>query len=318
MSCDEAKLRLGGLLGGGHCMARVPFVLLFVLLIFSAAHASEPWTGKWTVTWPGGGALIELKQTGPDVSGTYQNSLDSIEALATGNRLSGSIIHGGSREEFHAILGEDQKNFSGFNAAGEWFSGVRMSDDQTLWPDTALDLTSPRSAMRSFLEAGNLARGGAVHALSAAIEAINFGSETGLVSREAKLLAAERLFDFVDLATFSLSEIPRETSSSRLTISLNRLDTGGTIDLDLARRETGSWRIVMPSDEMLLKMGGRQESRPKDAFRLLQSPRDSLRSFLEGMARWDNGGDRQAMSVLDLSSVPDFICPASALVRQIG
>ena len=75
----------------------------------------------------------------------------------------------------------------------------------------------------------------------------------------------------------------------------------------MARDEAGNWRIVMPSAEALRTMIGQGPARAADGFRQLQSPRDTMRAFLEGMARWGKGGSVQATSTIDLSAVPDVL-----------
>jgi MscS family membrane protein len=294
-------------MSGGHFMTRLFLLLFWTLLLFEPAMAGETWSGNWKVTWPGGGAILNLTQSGAEVRGSYRNGLSRIEATAQGPQIEGEVIHDGASERFRATLSADQSSFSGYTSGGEWLSGLRLGEGESPGKRLTISLQNPRAAMRSFLEAGNLARDGDAQALAVAVDALDFGDGADWPSRDAKFSAAEQLFDLVDLATFSLAAIPEETTSSQVTVSLPRLDAASKIDLVLARSPDGKWRIVMPAQQALSAMAGAVAARPADEFRQLQNPRDTLRAFLKGMARWNDGGQLEATSAIDLSGVPDVL-----------
>ena len=295
------------IMSGGHKMSRLFFLLIWALLMLVPATAAEPWSGEWKVSWPGGGGFLSLTQGGTDVRGSYRNGRGTVEGAAQGMELHGEIIHDGVRERFHATLGAGQDSFSGYTSGGEWLSGRRLSADDAPGKQLTAKLHNPRAAMRSFLEAGNRARDGEPQALAVAVDAIDYGSGTAWPSRNAKFAAAEQLFDVTDLATFSLALIPEQASTPRITVSLPRLDAAPAVELSMARDGEGAWRIIMPDAQALAAMAGAVATRPADAFRQLQNPRDTLRSFLDGMAHWDRGGEQTALSAIDLTDVPEVL-----------
>ena len=288
-------------------MLRSIFILLGILILLAPARADEPWSGDWKVSWPGGGAYVSLSQRGADVQGAYRNGRGKIVGMAKELQLDGEIIHDGVRDGFHASLDRGRDSFSGYTSGGEWLSGLRVRAGNPMGRLQSVDLRTPRSALRSFLDAGNLARNGDPQALAAAVDAVEFGPGTEWVSRDEKFSAAEKLFDAIDLATFSLSAIPEEAPAPRIEVELPRLDAPAPIQLDMARDAAGDWRIVMPDAQALSRMAGDSAAHPADAFRDLQSPRDTLRTFLDGMARWDKGGDQIAVTTIDLSGVPEVL-----------
>jgi small-conductance mechanosensitive channel len=292
---------------GGHTMSRFCFLLIWAFFMLVPATAAEPWSGEWKVSWPGGGGFLSLTQEGTDVRGSYRNGRGNIEATAQGAEINGEFIHDGLKEHFHATLGSGQNSFSGYTSGGEWLSGLRLSADETPGKQLIADLRAPRATMRSFLDAGNRAREGEPQALAVAVDAIDFGQTTNWPTLSAKFAAAEQLFGVVDLATFSLALIPERAATPRIAVSLPRLDAAPAVELGMARDADGAWRIIMPDAQSLAAMAGAVAARPADAFRQLQSPRDTLRSFLEGMALWDRGGEQEALSALDLTGVPEVL-----------
>jgi small-conductance mechanosensitive channel len=288
-------------------MTRLVLIFLISLTLLTPVGAGEPWSGNWQVKWPGGGGLLILEQQGSAVRGNYQNGRIRIEADAKENQLAGRIILDGGSENFNATLSAGAESFSGHTDTGSWLSGRRPTAATTAVSSFVLDLHSPRATMRSFLRAANLAQEGEKPALAWAVDTIDFGAASGVASPEERFHAAEQLFRVIDLGTLSLAAIPEQGASSPLRLSFPRLDATPTIDLDMIRNEDGNWRILMPAAEALRAMAASTTSRPADAFRQLQSPRDSLRAFLEGMKRWDSGGDAQAIASIDLSGVPDVL-----------
>ena len=310
-------------------MARLLFVLFWVVLMVDPVLADGPWAGRWQVTWPNGGAFLELEQNNAQVSGSYRRDQGSIEAVAESNRLVGHIIHDGIAESFSATLGRDGRSFSGSMATGEWLSGLRLSAGDDPSRQLTTDLKSPRATIRSFLSAANRARAGEPQALAWAVDTIDFGTHREWQSHAAKFTGAEQLFHLVDLATFSLSVIPDFSDAPDITLDLPVLDTTSFVKLDLQRGANGDWLIVMPSADAIREMTktlenkGPASSSVADGFRQLRSPRDSLRAFLDGMSRWSNGGADQAIATLDIANVADVIkdeqgrLAAQYLVRTI-
>ena len=290
-------------------MARLGFILLWALIMLTPTMAGGPWEGNWQVTWPNGGAFLQLEQNRTAVRGSYRNGSGRIEGTTTGNTLEGQIIHDGIREVFEITLNPDLDGFSGATGAGDWLSGIRWTRNDHPAKPFQLDLRSPRTTMRSFLDAGNLARAENPQALALAIDAIDFGSGDDWKTSNAKFSATKLLFELIDLATFRLATIPDETNQSLINLSLPRVDKPTSVNIAMQRGEDGKWRLAMPSAASLRSMALdlQVDAQATDAFRQLQSPRDTLRAFLDGMARWNQGGLAQVTSTLDLSGVSDVL-----------
>lgn len=298
-------------------LGAVGFLIVFMAagIVSDAAAAENPWTGSWQITWPNGGGYVQLEQQGAIVKGTYSSGQDRIEARADGLQLAGQIMLGVDAEHFTAQLSPDEMSFSGHTDAGSWLNGLRIGGTLvTTGNSLAVDLQSPRAALSSFLEAGNRARAGDITAFALAADAIEPGAGQNGLSEEARIEGAKDLFDALDLATFSLTAIPNTVAEPLLRVSLPRLDSKLTVDLTFARSPDGNWRIVMPAAAALSAMTQASSPPTADGFRQLKSPRDTMRSFLDGMSHWGKGGEAEAVATLDLSDVPEVLRDAEGVV----
>jgi len=289
-------------------MKRLAYLLLFAFVMMHPAMAEGAWEGTWKVAWPDGGGFLALTQQGTKVSGGYRSGHGSVEAEAAGQQLKGELYHRDSSVSFTAMLAADGASFSGQTETGNWLSGIRIADAGMGADPLGLDLSSPRAALRSFLNASNMARAGEPQALGAAVEAIDFGNNLHWADVELRYSGAEDLFEAIDLATFNLSLIPERTAGSSLKVALPRLDSTTPVPVEFTRGDDGNWRLVMPGAEALRAMSG-GTLRPADSYRQLQSPRDTVRAFLEGMARWNEGGDAEAINTLDIEKVAEVLRP---------
>lgn len=286
-------------------MIRSLMILLWAVLATATARADQPWTGQWQITWGNGGALVSLQQDGTSVGGSFGSG--TIQGTAQDNRFEGQIIYNGDVENVTATLSSDQASFAGTTESGEWLSGQRITPGDGTSASTDVDLSSPRAAMRSFLVASSLAQTGKTYALSSAMDAIDFGDDAGWASREQRFTGAQQLYQLIDRATFHMSFIPDDTAGNTLALALPLLDSKATIDIAMQRGVDGKWRIVMPPPSELRTQLDSGKPQTADGFRLLQSPRDTLRAFLDGMERWQTGGEAQAVATIDLSHVPEVL-----------
>lgn len=288
-------------------MLRHFFVLLFVLLGTGMAAASEPWTGQWQLTWRNGGAVVTIQQDGESLRGSYGNGRGHLEGRLRNGQFEGQNIYDGLAEDFSAILAGDGQSFAGRTEAGDWLNGLRITGGKLPGAASPTDMDGPRAAMRRFLAAGNLGQIDQSRALAWVIDVIEFGDDPGWAARETRFDGAEQLFDLVDLATFSIAAIPEQAPGPRLALSLPRLDSKPPVEIEMVLGSDGAWRILMPSPDALRAALATAEPRPADAFRQMQNPRDTLRTFLSGIARWDSGGEAEAVSALDLTQVPEVL-----------
>src|SRR5262249_54154722 len=131
------------------------------------------------------------------------------------------------------------------------------------------------------------------------------------------------LFDLIDLTTFRIWSLPDTPDGDTVAIRLEQAYSDAALPLSLVRDGKGAWRIRMPTAEeltaarrvLLASSGGRP--RPAEAFRRLESPRDTMRAFLRGMTDWGGAGRELALSTLDLRDIPEAIRQTQgALVAQ--
>lgn len=284
-------------------MTRTILVYLSFLLFTGSALAEATWSGLWDVTWPSGGGSLKLLQDGDIVQGSYRDGRGRIEGKAQGAELTGQITQDGLASSFTATLSPDDSSFSGHTDSGAWLSGVRLLAGE--YQDVKPDLSTPRTMIRSFLEFGNAARAGDGEAISWAADAVDFGTDPVWTSGSGRYEATQQIFDAIDLATFPLDLVPDVTDKTTVNLALPRLDQEPDVELQLQHGSDGKWRIAAPAPEALRKMAGTPQA--ADSFLQLQSPRDTLRAFLDGMANWESGGDSQAIATLDLSNLPDLL-----------
>jgi MscS family membrane protein len=295
----------------GDCqlMKSLFLVWLCVLGMLAPALAEEPWAGTWQLTWPQGGTFVQLTQEGDTIRGSYRYGRGEVEAAVVGNRVDGKIIQGGVSETFSATLSPDKNSFSGKTETGDWLSGIRTELGSTNTHHAPPDLSSPRATLLSLLNAANLARQGQTHALAIAVDTIKFDDDPEWSSIGPKFLATQQLFHLIDVATFPLASIPNDSPGPQLTISLPVLGKQSPVPLNFERGADGTWLIVMPSPDTLRTLLEEHEQAisAADAYRTLASPRDTVRTFFEGMARWDSGGRTEVLTTLDLSEIPDVL-----------
>jgi MscS family membrane protein len=299
-------------------------ILLWAVLAATTARADGPWAGEWQLTWGNGGALVSLEQDGTSVGGSFGNGL--IRGTVRDNLFTGEIVFNGDTERVTATLSTDLQSFAGTTEVGDWLNGVRIApgEQKTTAP---VNLQNPRSALRSFLMASALAQTNKSYALSDALNVIDFGSDEGWASREARFSGALQLYQLIDRATFNLSMIPDDSTQTRITLALPQSDSKSTVSIDMQRMPDGKWQIVIPPPDKLraqLESGNPQTA---DGYRLLQSPRDTLRAFLDGMQHWETGGAEQALATIDMSHVPDVLRDAEGrfvaqylvrIINQVG
>lgn len=290
-------------------MIRVVLVVAALLVSAFSAWADEgPWSGSWATKWRGGGARLEMSQTGNRVTGTYPLYGGRIDAVVDGRHLKGTWTEDERAGGFDFTLSRDGISFTGFYDSGEWWTGERTTEP----PERALEnLTSPREAFRSFVEASNAVRAGRFDAAAVAVDAMDFGPDGAAMLPGQRFAAAERLFNTMALTTFRIWSVPGpEFIGQELPLRLEQAGTGAVLPLTMRRSDDGSWRIVAPTAEamaqareaLLARNGGRP--RPVDAYLQLASPRDTIRSFMEGMEDWNGSGRDQAFSTMDLSALP--------------
>jgi MscS family membrane protein len=286
------------------------FLSLFALCLCIPfpAFADGPWSGYWVTTWRDGGARMLLDQQGDRVTGTYPLYGGRVEGIVRDRRLEGRWSEGDQGGSFVFVLDRSGASFNGRFDSGEWWTGARGADPISL-PD--FDRHSPREVFRRFIIDCNIARAGHPDAWGNALLNVDFGSiDRTTTPLPEKLRQIQTLFAVIDLTTFRIWSIPDKATGNTLKVRLEQSGTEASLTLTMVGDAAGSWRIGMPSDDelaadrhaLLAAHGGTPYA--ANAFTHLQNPRDTMRSFLEGMADWQGAGRTLALSTLDLSAIP--------------
>ena len=297
-------------------------VLLLNLLGATPALAGDggAWSGVWDTNWTDGGGRMTLKQVGDTVTGDFPLYKSRIEGKVHGDRLEGRRIEaraaGGGElvYPFTIVLGPSKRSFAGRDDAQGWWTGDLVG---ATVPPTALSLATPRDALVSFVFSASQARCGLDDFWARAADSVEFDAETLALPRAAQLRHLEEFFALVDLTTFRMWEVATEAPSDDCTIELRQLRSDVVLPLKLHRTGTGTgageWRILIPNEaetvalrKSLLAVYGAKPP-TEQSYKHLQTPRDAMRSFLEGMADWNGRGKKLALSTLDLHAIPESL-----------
>jgi MscS family membrane protein len=282
-------------------------VLLAALLaaLLPAVALAQGWTGSWDTRWRGGGAVLDLRQEGERVTGSYPLYGGRVEAEVRGRQLSGRWMEGDRFGRFLFVMAEDGRSFMGRFDSGEWWTGGRIDAADAR---VAVDRLTPRRAMRTFLTAANRARDGDVEAWGSAVAVLDFGEGNAALRAGQRIAAAQVLSEALDLTTFRLWSIPgRSAEGDTVPVRLGQAGTAEALPLTFRRGE-GGWSILLPDAAALAERvramraarGG--AAMTADAHLALRSPRDVFLTLLDPRAP-----ESARMAAFDLSGIADAV-----------
>jgi small-conductance mechanosensitive channel len=310
----------------------------FVLFVFTATVLAQQeqvdWTGTWETRWRGGAAVLRLQQAGNKVTGSYPLLEGTVEGTVNGRILDGNWSQTGASGKFLFAMAEDGGTFMGRFDSGEWWTGTRLSrfEDYRLEP---ANLSNPRETLRFFLKSVNEVRGGMIERIRPALDTIEFdrlqppedASPDDPLLPSEKIAYARKLFQVLDELTFRFwslpgPDAPELEAGKPVTVTLRQAGTTNTFDLRFVQ-QSGKWRIDPPPqtelDAALVRLYERRGGQPPTAREhlLLQNPRDTMRTFIEGMRRFDLGGSANVLRTLDLKAFgPNVPEEDTALLAQ--
>ncbi len=188
------------------------------------------------------------------------------------------------------------------------------AQDAPLQPLPEPDLSSPRATVTTFLSAMNNVRGGDNTYMPVAVGCLNL---EGIPSTEVDTMGPERarqLIEILDNQTVFLDDLPEETNNRELNIPL-ALGEDRKLELRLSNDKT--WRFssstvkeIPELHSLLLQKRADAAAATDEAQKVdvrLASPRATMRTYLEGMQRWDEGGIEDVLLTLDLSEIPEAL-----------
>lgn len=284
------------------------WLILFPAAFERAACAADvDWSGSWNTKWRDGGARLDLQQSGDHVAGRYPLYGGEVDAEATGRELKGRWIAGPRSGTFLFSMGPEGRTFAGRYDNGEWWTGGRTRGDVRTLP---VDQSGVRETVRTFVQAGNLAKAGFTEELGTAAAVVDVGNRPQPVLQNEKLRFVRDLFDVISLATFHIWSLPgKQSQEQSYTAKLHQAGTDVVLPLNLARGADGKWFIVAPTEDelgtarkaLLVRYGGRQPA--PSAFLKLHTARDTMTAFQTAFADWDYGGRERVLDTLDASQL---------------
>lgn len=278
-------------------------VLVWLVLVAPVAALAADWSGVWDSRWRDGGATLYLQQEGDQVTGTYPTIDGTIRGEVRGRLLVGTWRDAAGSGSFVFSRAPDGESFTGRFGTGEWWTGARTVVEP-VQGEVRADASTPRTAFRSFVVAGNAARDGRSDRLGPALAVLDFDELPA--ERTAtpidRLELAQQLFQIVDQLTFRVWDVPSPAEGEReVTATLHQSGTDESFRLrfryGVRANGAAGWFIVVPApdlmnsalDRLLVHRGGEL---PHDrAHHELASPRATMRTFLEQYRVWENTGD---------------------------
>lgn len=150
--------------------------------------------------------------------------------------------------------------------------------------------------------------------IAAALACLNLEGIAAAERDAAGPARARELFEILDNQTIVLEDLPEETPNRAIEIPLT-LGEEKTLKLQLSNQNT--WRFTTKTideipelhalmlkirAETAVEIDGEQKVDPR-----LASPRAAMRTFIEGMNRWEEGGEEDVIAALDLSEIPEAV-----------
>ncbi|NBB71569.1 MAG: mechanosensitive ion channel [Alphaproteobacteria bacterium] len=282
-------------------------VVGWLVFATTAVAQTADWDGVWDSRWRDGGATLYLQQDGDQVTGTYPTIDGTIRGEVRGRLLVGDWRDAAGSGSFVFSLAPDGESFSGRFGTGEWWTGVRTVVEPVRG-ELRADASTPRTAFRSFVVAGNAARDGRLDRMGPALAVLDFQE---LPAERAatpvdRLKLARELFQIIDQLTFRVWEVPVPAEGEgAVTATLHQAGTDESFRLrfryGVRANGAAGWFIVMPEpgvmdralERLLAHRGG--ELPHERAHHELGSPRATMRTFIEQYGVWEDTGDSELL-----------------------
>ena len=169
---------------------------------------------------------------------------------------------------------------------------------------------NPRATVQTFLAHMDAVAAGAAERMDAAIDCLYLGEGDERLSGEQAAERAAQLYAVINRFTLHLEGVPEEVEGRTCEVVLKQ-DVGDEdgVTLSLRRYDDGLWRFQSKTLAALTAIHAELLAAPQESAELkiknpkLRSARAAMRTFIEGMNRWDEGGKEDALSALDLSEI---------------
>jgi len=295
----------------------LPFLAAALLsLAPDAPHAEDTasWSGEWQVYSRTGQFIMVLNQSGDAVTGTVEPGAASIEARAEGRLLRGSWKRGDSSGIILLALSEDDQTLTGRFDTSEYLNGQRIEAASTraAWFSSAF---SPRETLRTVITSMNEAffasNPAAIRFFAPLL--IYDEEETSLTEFTSRTRRRIAFWHLLNISTFRLFEAPSATEANEAVFSIGPPGSDVRYDLLFRRDDDDRWKIVVGAltaledvlDRMLEDLGYKSYTDFEAASE--RSPRETMRTFINGTGTWRLGGKEYALATLDLSFLPEHL-----------
>ncbi|MFW5816571.1 MAG: hypothetical protein ACOCVP_06910, partial [Wenzhouxiangella sp.] len=226
------------------------------MLSESTAAESASWTGVWDTQWRNGGAVMELRQEGDRVEGSYPGFEGVVRGRVEGKQLSGTWEDAAGEGVFTFVMSPDRQSFMGRFGTGEWWTGMRTETDIADTLFGRLDLSSPQATLRSFLKAGARAGEGRSDRLGVVVPLLDFSAFEGSLTAYDRIDLARLLFQVIDRLTFRVWELQRnEDLADEIEYAASLTQAGTNLVYTLRFRASSdpdrggrTWRLVVPPE----------------------------------------------------------------------
>ena len=292
--------------------------LLLALLLAATASAQADWTGRWDSCWVDGCAVLDLVQTGDRVRGTYDLYEGVIEGTVEGRTLTGTWAEPDDGGTIVFTLAPDAQTFFGRDDVGDWWNGGRLPAASDVAEAAVGD---PREALQSYLTGMNGVREVGLEHFATALPALTFALDPEPPPPWDRVERANALFQVLDRTLIRLYDVPHaDLVGTDTSLVVEQLGTGETVTVAF-HATGGRWGIVVPSraslDSTLTRLLTARDDEATlrallatkgligtvpDRHHRLDSPRATVRTFMEGFADGAAGRER-IEATLDLSRV---------------
>ena len=288
------------------------FILIFcVTMAFSADQNS--WTGKWYIFWKHGSIVLTMEQHGNDVNGSYEPNSGTLNGTIKDNRLYATTKNPDGGGKLTITMSQNGNSLFGNNAHGDWITGIRANTDSK-FNALKVDNSSPVRAFYSFLQLGNQVRRGHHEATAKALNLLHFSKEQQSYLYGKKVLISQMFFTILDACTVDKYGFKLNVSGDHDSVILSQSGTENRVKVDFLRvSQSEGWKIILPNeDEMkstlktLMDARGVSESDPNSNLRL-ETPRATMRTFIEQYDNWKNNGKKYVISTMNLSAIDPAI-----------
>ena len=175
-------------------------------------------------------------------------------------------------------------------------------------------LDTPRATVRTFLDSMNAVQAGNTERLAAALACLHLGEGPDAIAPDQAEGLALQLYEVIDQFTLRLESIPERVEGATAEVILKEdAEDGREILLGLRQYEGGAWRFQSSTLKQIPQVRARLRAEPQGNGLLnatdpkLCSPRATMRTFVEGMNRWEDGGREDALWALDLFELKEQV-----------